>query len=384
MSSDSSEDSPMSEFAPSRNQQSGIGDVDRISRLIQEIGDETFREWYHQREFEKNIREGKEYFNGPSQIKSAKRLSPSELLQCKRKIYYQQLNAPREEPPPNGLFWIGRRFEEDIALPYLAKAVTTEDEYLTNSIWVDFEVDTQAGPIQIKGSTDPVIVDEDAVPVLPTEIKTKRTVHDLKSPNKHHLAQIHAYLLGLSIEYEKDITDAAIIYGSRTHLDIRAFHIEFDPEFWEDTVLEWAGNHAVYRLDESLPPAKPEYNWECDVCDYRERCGKGSRLFEDVDATGLLPLFVYPRKKINEYLETYDGHLTPTLAHHHPRLADKFEIHDWWCRGCGSRYNWDAVEWQGDVSNPPICPRCMEHGDRRFLSGPAPENQIARSTNEQE
>lgn len=373
----------MSEFEPGRNQQSGIGDEDRTSRLIQDIGDDTFREWYHQREFAKNIREGKEYFNGPSKIKSAKRLSPSELLQCKRKIYYQQLNAPREEPPPNGLFWIGRRFEEDIALPYLANAVTTEDEYLTNSLWVDFEVDTQAGPIQIKGSTDPVIVDEDAVPVLPTEIKTKRTVHDLESPNKHHLAQIHAYLLGLSIEYEKDITDAVIIYGSRTDLDIRKFHIEFDPEFWEDSVLKWVGNHAVYRLNDDLPPARPEYNWECNVCDYRERCGEGSRLFEDVGATGLLPLFVYPQREVEQYLEAHGGHLSPTLAHHYPHLAEKYEIHDWWCRGCGSHFNWDAVEWQGDVSSPPKCSRCMEQGDRRFLSGPAPENQIARSTDEQ-
>lgn len=369
------------EFPPSNTTQKTPGTSsselsDRVSRIVNSVSDDSFQDWYHQREFTDNIRKGKSYFNGPPQLTEPGRLTPSTLLQCKRKIYYQQLNAPREEPPPNGLFWFGSRFEEELALPYLEAVVSGQNEYVTNSLWVDFEVDTPAGCVQIKGSTDPVIVDPDATPIVPTEIKTKRSVHDLQTPNRHHLAQLHAYMRGLSQKYQTDIKDGVLLYGSRTHLDIRAFHINFDTSFWEDTVLEWASNQTVYRLNERLPQADPIYDWECNVCDYRERCGKGSRLFEDIDATGLLPLFDHPRQAVTQYLETYGGKLTPTLAHQYPDLAEKYDVHDWWCRGCGSHFSWDAIGWHGNISNPPKCQNCMEHEDVRFLSGPNPENQL--------
>lgn len=376
MSSEWSDDFPHSNITQESSKASSSGLSDRINRLVSKVSDDSFQDWYRQREFSNNIREGKSFFNGPPQLTDAGRLTPSTLLQCKRKIYYQQLNAPREEPPPNGLFWVGSRFEDELALPYLEEAVANQDEYVTNSLWVDFDVDTPAGQVQIKGSTDPVIVDEDAVPIVPTEIKTKRSVHDLQTPNRHHLAQLHAYMRGLSQKYKKEISDGVLLYGSRTHLDVQAFHVNFDTAFWEDTVVKWAGNHAVYRLNERLPPADPEYDWECNVCDYRERCGKGSRLFDDIDATGLLPLFVYPRRSVTQYLETYGGKLTPSLAHQYPDLTEKCDVHDWWCRGCESHFTWDAIDWQGDVSNPPKCQNCMENGDMRFLSGPDPENQI--------
>lgn len=304
-----------------------------MDRLITAISEESFQAWYHEQTFADNIRQGNEYFNGPGRITRPRKHTPSSLLQCSRKIAYRQQNTPEEEPPPNGLFWIGEQFEDAVALPYLENAVIDDNEYVTNSLWVNFEVETDAGALTIKGSTDPVIVDDNAVPVVPTEIKTKRSVTGLSKPNRHHKAQLHAYMRGLSLKHKRGINHGVLLYGSRTHLDVKAFPVRFDRDFWEEEVINWAENHTQYRLDNQLPAADPEYSWECDVCDYRERCGKGSRLYKDTGPTGLLPLFVHPRRQVIEYLESYDARLTPTLAHHYPQLVDEYGVSQWWCNG---------------------------------------------------
>ena len=61
---------------------------------------------------------------------------------------------------------------------------------------------SEAGDLVLKGSTDPVVVDADGTPVLPTEVKTKNSLEYLDEPNEHHKAQLHAYMLGLSQKYD--------------------------------------------------------------------------------------------------------------------------------------------------------------------------------------
>lgn len=345
-----------------------------IDSLLDAVSNESFQSWRRDREFERNIREGQWYFNGPSRIPEPERHSPSSLLQCQRKVYYRQLNAPREEPSPNGIFWFGSRFEEDIFEPYLAE-ITGPDEYVTNSMWVDFDTQGTTEELRIKGSTDPVIVDGDANPVLPTEVKTKRDLDNVDEPNEHHLAQLHAYMRGLSLEHDRQIRDGLIVYGGRTNLDIEVFPVTFDDEFWTETVLDWAEDQTVYRLSGHVPPANPRFDWECSVCDFKERCGQGGREIADLDATGLIPLFVYPEQQLTEYLDTYDASLTPSLACHYPELVPEYGVLDWQCRGCDTTYRWDDIEWAGDVSSPPKCPTCKSTGTARFLSGPHPDDQ---------
>jgi CRISPR/Cas system-associated exonuclease Cas4 (RecB family) len=271
------------------------------------------------------------------------------------------LNAPEESQNPEGIFWIGSQFETKIAVPYLQDVVTSEELYVRNSIWVDFTVETDVGDLRIRGETDPVIVDADANPLLLTEIKTKRSVESVDSPSKHHKAQAHAYLKGLSEKYNRSITDALILYGSRTTLEVRAFHIEFDPVFWRDEVADWAAEHSEYRLREVLPPGNPEYNWECGFCSYRERCGKGDSGYSDIPERGFLPgVADYPREKVVEYLETTEGaRLTPILATEYPQLTEKYDVCSWRCDECTSTFSWDTV----DVgASTPVCPACADEG----------------------
>ncbi|MFC6953501.1 hypothetical protein [Halorubellus litoreus] len=112
-------------------------------RFAEKIDGDPFGEWYRERKWEKNIREGQPYFNGLSPVPPAEKHSPSSLLQCHRKVFYRQENAPAEREKPEGIFWAGTHFEEDVMVPYLRDVVYDTDAYVRNSMWVDFEIPTE-------------------------------------------------------------------------------------------------------------------------------------------------------------------------------------------------------------------------------------------------
>ena len=340
---------------------------------LHSISDVNFDDWYQEREYRENIESGTPYFNGPSSVPDPERHSPSKLLQCHRKIYYRQTNAPEEQADPDGIFWFGTRFEEDIIFPFLRDEITESDTYVCNSIWIDFTVQTEAGKLQIKGATDPLIVDSNAVPILPTEIKTKQSLDHVSSPSSHHRAQLHAYMRGLSQKYDTEITDGVIIYGSRESLDIETFHVEFDDEFWGQTVLKWASNHTEFRLEQTLPPQSPEYDWECEFCSYRERCGKGNSVHSDLGSEGFLPGFdSYPRNKVEAYLEAHDGaKLTPALSNQYPDLAEKYGVRSWRCPSCGSTYTNEELSIDLTSCQQPLCPQCAADDSIVELNSPS-------------
>lgn len=275
------------------NPRSGADTV--VETVVDSVGSTHFDRWFSEKQFEENISAGKPYLNTPPPVKPPERHSPSQLLQCHRKIYYRQLNAPEETESPDGILWTGRKFEEEMAVPYL-KAIVRDQAYVRNSMWVDYTLTTEHGDLRLRGETDPVIVDEKSRPLLLTEIKTKQSVDDLREPNEHHIAQAFAYLEGLSREWQTEIRDVLFIYGSRTSLRIESFHVQFDEERWEQFVRDWATAHTRYRLNEQLPPATPEYGWECQFCSYKHRCGKSDKTdYNDADAYTCLvpPLFIY-------------------------------------------------------------------------------------------
>ena len=339
--------------------------------LLNRLSVERYQEWYQDRQWRQNIENGQPYFNGPGTIPDPERHSPSQLLQCHRKMVYRQENAPAEQPDPRGIFWFGTRFEEDLLFPFLDRAVTGTETYVQNSIWIDFTVETAAGELQIKGSTDPVIVDSDAVPILPTEVKTKSSVDNVTEPNRHHRAQVHAYLVGLSRKFDQNFSDAVLVYGGREALELKTFHVEFDAGFWNNVVLAWAAQHSQYRVDNKLPPAEPEYDWECRFCSYRVRCGKGDSPHQDHGPSGLLLGYAkYPREAVVEYLDGHpDETLTPSLARKYPNLVEEYSVTNWYCDRCSSDVGWDEVDPSGD----PLCPNCADNDEMSSLSLPRRE-----------
>lgn len=339
-------------------------DGDEPHSVADRISGESFADWYDEREFARNIRQGQPYFNGPPQVPDPERHSPSQLMQCHRKMAYRKANAPAETEDPEGIFWAGRRFEEDVIVPYLQDSVAGEDTYVRNSMWVDETVDVDGTEIRVKGATDPVIVTAESEPVVVTEVKTTESLEYKDSPSRHHRAQVHAYMHGLNLAYEREVRDAVVIYGDRETLDVRAFYEPFDKGFWAD-VLEWATVQTEYRADSELPPADPEQDWECEFCAYQHRCGESDQPFADLPAKGLLPLFdEYPREQVDEYLKSHEGStLTPTLAHKYPGLADRYPIRSWHCPRCETEYSWNSPDWSPEDSNQPICPTCADEGE---------------------
>lgn len=343
-----------------------------IARMITNF---DFEDWYKQYQFAENIRNGAPYFNGPSKLKPPGRFSPSELLKCHRKVYYKHLNAPEENPDPKGIFYFGNQFEEDLAEEFIADTVSVPGTFLQNSIWTRFEIDTDIGTVVVNGSTDPVVVDKNAEPILLTEIKTSSSLQYTSEPKQHHLAQAHAYMEGLSRKFDSVVRNAVFLYADRKSLQAKTFHVKFDDEFWENKVVDWMQRNTYYRVFGFLPPAEPEQEWECKFCPYKNRCGQSSELYEDEDAAGLLPLYTgYPREKVVEYLEAHpEAQLTPSLAHKYPELADQHDVFDWQCTECDAEYSWDEISWNGN--DTPKCPSCNATGETGYLRGPAPAEQ---------
>lgn len=341
--------------------------------LTSRINNDSFQRWYKKKTFEDNIRNGKPYFNGPSRIKPTSQYSPSSLLQCPRKITYSYLNAPEESTDPEGIFWIGSKVETEIIIPYL-EAIVDDGEYVTNSIWIDFSQSTDQGEIQFRGETDPVIVDQNGTPLLVTEIKTKRNVTHLDSPDRNHLAQTHAYMKGLSEKFDQNVTDAVIIYCGRDKFDFNSFHVSFDPLFWSDTIVSWAEKIIKSRVDNELPPAKPIFNWECDFCPFTTRCGQTDSAFEDLGPKGFVPGHWYPKNKVIDHVETYEEvSLTPTLAEAYPDLLEDYEVSNWKCSVCGECFDWREVNWNENTGHQPHCPTCVGEKIPESLFIPVPD-----------
>jgi CRISPR/Cas system-associated exonuclease Cas4 (RecB family) len=259
---------------------------------------------------------------------------------------------------------MGSRVEEDVIVPYLQQTVATDETYVQNSMWIDYTIETDVGDIQIKGVTDPVIVDKQSTPLLPTEVKTTASIEHLDSPNDHHRAQLHAYLVGLSREYDKDLTDGILIYVSRETFDLKPFHVTFDMEFWNGVVLHWASNHTEFRLNEELPPAQPEESWECKFCSYRERCGKGKTPRADLAPVGFVPGYTdYPRVKVIEHLEAHENaKLTPALAEQYPDIANQYSVQSWECSACSAEFDSQKITSEYEPNQNPLCPECAESG----------------------
>lgn len=360
----------------------------RISEIINSINEDTFETWHREREYAENIKNGKPYYNSPGYISPDEKHSPSKLLQCHRKVFYDNQNTPAESEMPTGIFFFGNKFEEEIALPFLEDTANSlhQNNYIRQDMYINYEVDVDGVDLLIKGETDPVITDNEGAPLVVTEIKTTGYIDSKRGPDaepsKRHKAQLHAYMAGLNQKYDRDIDKGIIVYGERDSLDMVVFEIDFDEDFWNETVLDWASTQTEYRLNDELPPAEPEEpSWECKYCDYRERCGQNDDTdWEDTGINGFVPLVEYPDTEVKDYLDSElenGAKLTPTLAYQHPTLTEEYDVFDWECDYCTNTFNWNQFDWDRDTMNPPVCPDCKDEHGNLPLRGPLPKNQLS-------
>jgi CRISPR/Cas system-associated exonuclease Cas4 (RecB family) len=356
--------------------------LEQIDSLLEAISGDAFGEWYREWQIRQAFREGDSWKQTPASIKPPTQHAPSQLLQCQRKTFYSAQNAPQEESPPLGIFWAGTRIEEDLVQPFLedvADEIPEAPTFVRNSIWVDYQVKTDAGEVHIRGATDPVLCTSMGEPLLPTEVKAKQSLDAVDEtdpePAAHHRAQLHAYMHGLNQQVEHSIQRGLVIYVDREQHELVAINVPFDAEFWESRVLDWAATQSEYRLEDELPPAAPSFGWECSYCSFEKRCGEADGPYTDMPAAGFLPLTTYPREQVTTALEAEGGAhaLTPTLAHQYPEIAEDHEVKDWQCPVCGETTEWVDVDWDGPVTAPPNCPACTAAGRPVELRGPTPQ-----------
>lgn len=356
--------------------------MDQAEQVAEAIKKDAFRRWYRKWEIRRAFREGDAWKETPASVKPAREHAPSGLLQCHRKTVYKTHNAPQEEPPPSGMFWVGTRIEEEIVQPFLEDIAASAGDpqiYVQNSIWVDYEIETEVGGLRFRGETDPVLCTPRGEPLLPTEVKAKQSLESVDrtdpEPAPHHRAQLHAYMRGLDGQVTHSIETGLVIYVDQTKHELVAMEVEFDQEFWDSQVVEWAASQTEYRLEDALPPAEPSFGWECSYCSFKERCGQGDGPYADLPVTGFVPLTEYPREHVETALDAEGGAsmLTPTVAHQYPDLAEEYAVADWACSVCGETIAWEAVDWDGTVTAPPSCPVCARAGRFSELRGPRPE-----------
>lgn len=160
-----SPDKPEQDASDSNIDTSGRTEAKTQERVVERVSNESFNAWYDERQVAQNILQGKSYFNGPSPAKDPDHHTPSKLLQCHRKASYSRQNAPREGSPPQGLFWFGSEFEEQIIVPYL-QSISSDESYVQNSIWIDTTISTGDTDVHLRGSTDPAIVSMSLLPSI--------------------------------------------------------------------------------------------------------------------------------------------------------------------------------------------------------------------------
>lgn len=346
-----------------------------LDAIDDDLDGQRFREWRREQKYRENLEDNNPEYNGSGYDNSDLRHSPHTLDQCRRKQWYRENNAPQETRSPDGIFSIGSWIEESIIEPWIAALAEQHGGFMANALWLSSTIDTDVEEITLEGSSDPAIVDSDGIPHAITEVKSKQSLSNLESPSRHHKAQLMAYLHNAKAEYDLDEPPQGyLIYCGRKRLDVEVFEIDFDQEFFGEFVVEWCERMSYCRIEGMLPAADPCQSWECKLCEFKGRCGEGDVPFEDVGADGLLPLFSYPRESVIEFMRANpDAEITPTVATEHPGLAEVCDVADWQCERCEGTFAWDAVDWDGDVDDPPACPDCIEDSYWIDLSGPVPE-----------
>jgi hypothetical protein len=388
-----------------------------VTELAENITEQAFEDFHKLKERERNAEEGYgDTRNDVTHMPDASHQSPSKLLSCHRMSWYDAHNTPREDRLPYGIFKFGHDFEAHFE-EFLAEHITGSDLSVRNVERVEFS----DNGVDISGTTDPVVFDENGNPVALFEVKTTQNTYHVRNrgeANERHRAQAHAYVKGLMEKYDLESPPKIFYaYGGREDLDVFITSETFDATFWNDTVLQWAETDIEYRNGDELPPALEdghEREYQCTYCDYQERCGNydpDSKSPEsddyvesmdeywwnddietgyqnsavDLPATGFVPAMKYPEDAVVAHIATHgDVELTPTIATQYPELvadgedpperfeliygvAPQAEVTDWVCDECLQTFDYDAFEWEsGSFDDMPTCPECPDDADSKL------------------
>lgn len=178
---------------------------------------------------------------------------------CKRKAYYRIQGL--DEDLPLGLFRMGEMVEDVVE-------AALRDEYGERFVKNAVPVKHDAGEFAVVGSTDPVVLGYNGDILRVYEVKSSESKLENRVKDQHLLqAGFYGHLLDAPVHVvHPGRSDVLEIPDDDVAMDAKECEVRFRE------AMEWFEDLHGYVAESELPPATPSGGWECQWCDFRERC----------------------------------------------------------------------------------------------------------------
>ena len=207
----------------------------------------------------------------------------SEVWYCKRKWWYSFYDTTsRSVDNPDDVALIRWAESGNIHHDHVAKAI----EYVINEDYDEakmpmfvipeqsytFMVDLEQG-IFLHGRVDNLVFFPEMS--LLVEVKTRKSVENMKSPTQHHIPQFQLYLAAATAQY------GLLLYEGRDNLVTRSFLIKRDNKEIHRLLKRVKSQHGLIAM-KMLPPAESKLPltrraWECGRCKYKKQCDEAEK-----------------------------------------------------------------------------------------------------------
>jgi CRISPR/Cas system-associated exonuclease Cas4 (RecB family) len=187
----------------------------------------------------------------------------SEFGKCHRQFYYMYTQEREFQPERKRIFMVGNLVHEHIQ--HLLKARENKDFRLVfNEKGVTIRDDQS--PVYITGRVDTLIVPFQNDPYI-LEFKS---VGEAAFRKKVQIQLSHKYQTMLYMHAE-NLKRGFVVYVNKNDMQVKVFELPYDEEVFNRIMGD---ARYLYRclLDKVLPPNKPKFGWECNLCIFSDIC----------------------------------------------------------------------------------------------------------------
>jgi CRISPR-associated exonuclease Cas4 len=186
---------------------------------------------------------------------------------CHRQLFYKRRGVTPEREAPYGIFEAGKSVEESFTR---AMRGWFGDDVVAGQFWIKTVIIGFDGQeIIIRGKPDVVLLSYNLEPHTLYEVKSKSSVKDFTDMAIHQRYQGGIYEHELK---KKGLKFYYLVYISRNNPDEHAqFDAALTDEDW-NRIEDYFRVMDEYDTKDQLPPAIPMEDWQCDYCDFKQRC----------------------------------------------------------------------------------------------------------------
>ncbi|MCX8202596.1 MAG: PD-(D/E)XK nuclease family protein [Candidatus Micrarchaeota archaeon] len=192
------------------------------------------------------------------------RYYPSEVGQCLRKSWFNIKMPKPVEPEVTKVYEAGNLFHAFI-VDVLKSEKNPEIKLLETELPLKYKIDD----FEISGRIDDLIQLEHNGEKVLIEVKSTKSLENLKEPSESYVMQLQFYM------HVTGIKNGAILYLEKNTLKSKAFFLEYDPSMAESIIERFKKLHLSLKNNEvPEPEAKlnAKKNWMCSFCPYKQEC----------------------------------------------------------------------------------------------------------------